>query len=593
MAATDNARWAEYFARKNVELTVAPAPAAGLRFAFYGRCSTEDNQDPATSRAWQLKAAKSLLGRDGGTVVEEFFDIGESRSLPWKRRTEGKRLLAALSNPKRGWDAVVVGEGQRCWYGNQFSDVADLIAHHDLVLWVPELGGEYDPLNSSHFMLLTLTGGMSRGERQRVQERTRLGMETQAEDGRFLGGRPPYGYSIEVLGRHPNKRKAEEGHKLKRLMEDAVAGPVMREIFQMRLNGESPANIARILNTRGVACPSAHDPARNSHRPQTGWQATTIRTLLQNPRYTGWEFWGKFKKVQSLMVVDDPSWGHKTKLGRAEPEKLIRSREQVHEALVSLDDFLQVQEMWKTAPDPRNRPAGAAKPTPSPYALRGLIRCSYCGNAMEGARSGGTSLYRCRSFKKTPGAPLDDNHSKHISIGERNVVATINAWLGTLFAPQYRQGTVDKLLVADIPANDGRLELVASKLVLAEKQRASLQQVVMGLAATDGDLAAWMPQIQRNDGEIKELKAELLAIQTAEPDRETDVLQMLAELDDETREAIGQQDPQLLWNFYKAIGLQVRYSHHDHTAEVIVSPNQKNPTLHEQSGVKSSVREGT
>ena len=29
-------------------------PASGLRFAFYGRVSTEDHQDPATSRAWQL-----------------------------------------------------------------------------------------------------------------------------------------------------------------------------------------------------------------------------------------------------------------------------------------------------------------------------------------------------------------------------------------------------------------------------------------------------------------------------------------------------------------------------------------------------------
>jgi DNA invertase Pin-like site-specific DNA recombinase len=593
MAGTDEARWAEFYARKNVELVVAPSPTAGLRFAFYGRCSTEDNQDPATSRAWQLKAAQSLLGRDGGTVVEEFFDIGESRSLPWKRRTEAQRLLAALSNPKRGWDAVIVGEGQRCWFGNQFNDVAELIAHHKLTLWVPELGGEYDPSNSSHYMLLTLTGGMSRGERQRVQERTRLGMESQAEDGRFLGGRPPYGYTIEVLGRHPNKRKAEEGHKLKRLVADEAAAPVMREIFQMRLAGKPPADIARTLNTRGVPCPSAHDPLRNGHRPQSGWQSTTIRTLLQNPRFTGWEFWGKFEKRESLMVPDDPSWGHKTTLGRAEPEKLIRSRDRVHEALVSLDDFLRVQEMWTTTPDARNRPAGAAKAKTSPYALRGLIRCAYCGNAMEGARSGGTTLYRCRSYKKTPGAALDENHSKNISVSERIIVTTINAWLGNLFSPQYRQNTVDRLLVADVPANENRADIVTDKLALAEKQRANLQQVVMSLASAGGDLDAWMPQIQRNDGEIRDLKSELLAVQTAESDREPGVIELLAELDDEAQEAIAQQDPQILWNLYRAIGLQVRYSHHEHEAEVTVSPKTKTPNLPKQGGGKSSVRGGT
>lgn len=35
--------------------------ASGLRFAFYGRVSTEDHQDPATSQAWQLLGAQALV----------------------------------------------------------------------------------------------------------------------------------------------------------------------------------------------------------------------------------------------------------------------------------------------------------------------------------------------------------------------------------------------------------------------------------------------------------------------------------------------------------------------------------------------------
>ena len=47
----------------------------GLRFAFYGRVSTEDHQDPVTSRARQLAQARSLVaGR--GQIVGEFFDLG-------------------------------------------------------------------------------------------------------------------------------------------------------------------------------------------------------------------------------------------------------------------------------------------------------------------------------------------------------------------------------------------------------------------------------------------------------------------------------------------------------------------------------------
>ena len=31
----------------------------GTQSAFYGRCSTEDNQDPKTSRAWQREKSKA------------------------------------------------------------------------------------------------------------------------------------------------------------------------------------------------------------------------------------------------------------------------------------------------------------------------------------------------------------------------------------------------------------------------------------------------------------------------------------------------------------------------------------------------------
>ena len=50
----------------------------GLRFAFYGRVSTEDWQDPVTSRARQRAQADALV-RGHGRVVAEFFYAGQSR----------------------------------------------------------------------------------------------------------------------------------------------------------------------------------------------------------------------------------------------------------------------------------------------------------------------------------------------------------------------------------------------------------------------------------------------------------------------------------------------------------------------------------
>ena len=71
------------------------------RFAFYGRVSTEDQQDPTSSRNWQLARSRQVIEPAGGEIVTEFFDIGQSRSLPWKRRPEAARLLDTFSDENR------------------------------------------------------------------------------------------------------------------------------------------------------------------------------------------------------------------------------------------------------------------------------------------------------------------------------------------------------------------------------------------------------------------------------------------------------------------------------------------------------------
>ena len=81
----------------------------GLRFVFYGRVSTEDWQDPVTSRARQREQAGALV-RGRGQVVAEFFDAGQSRTVAWGRRPEAAKLVAQLADPGRA--------GMRSWWGS-------------------------------------------------------------------------------------------------------------------------------------------------------------------------------------------------------------------------------------------------------------------------------------------------------------------------------------------------------------------------------------------------------------------------------------------------------------------------------------------
>jgi site-specific DNA recombinase len=65
--------WADRAGRRRV----TEPRHGGLRFAFYGRVSTEDWQDPVTSRARQREQAAAVTAGHG-TIVAEFFRSGSA-----------------------------------------------------------------------------------------------------------------------------------------------------------------------------------------------------------------------------------------------------------------------------------------------------------------------------------------------------------------------------------------------------------------------------------------------------------------------------------------------------------------------------------
>jgi DNA invertase Pin-like site-specific DNA recombinase len=170
--------------------------AGGLRFAFYGRISTVEYQDEVSSRRWQYDSALDLVAGHGAIVVE-FFDVGCSPCVPWHRRLRAGELLAALSDADRGFDAIVVGEYERAFAGGQLVALLSVLRRFGVQLWLPETGGPVDADDPAHRVLLMLLGGQSRREVLRARFRTAAAMQAQAkEQGRFLGGRPPYGYRL-------------------------------------------------------------------------------------------------------------------------------------------------------------------------------------------------------------------------------------------------------------------------------------------------------------------------------------------------------------------------------------------------------------
>lgn len=450
-----------------------------MRFAFYGRVSTEDAQDPASSRAWQLRRATDLIIPNGGSVVAEYFDIGQSRSLPWKRRPEASRLLADLTNSDRSWEAVVIGEPARAFYGGQFALTFPVLTHYQVALWVPEVGGAVDPGSEAHDLVMTLFGGLSKGERTRIKLRVRTAMEALAADGnRYLGGRPPYGYRLVDAGPHPNPSKATAGQRLHRLEPDPATAPVVRRIFAAYAEGSGLRSIADTLTQDGILSPAAYDPARNPHHDPRGWSHTAIRAILANPTYAGRRVWAKQRRHEDLLDVNDVAAGHVTRM-RWQPADEWIEGPATHQALIDTETLAAVARRFGSMPQ-RTR----ARDATHPYLLRGLLHCGICGRKLQGSarRSRNASgpvrvLYRCE-FGATRSIPTVLDHPPTVYVREDAIVPKLDAWLADIVTPE-------ALAHAQTPPPDAAARDRATRAAIAdcdlriERLTASVEQAGM------------------------------------------------------------------------------------------------------------------
>ena len=110
------------------------------------------------------------------------------------------------------------------------------------------------------------------GESQKTSVRTKTALSQMVLEGRFCGGKTPYGYRLEKRG-ILNKRK----HEVSRLVIDGEEAEVVRMMFDMCVSsGYGKLRLAHFLNDHGI---------RN--RKGETWHDATIGAILHNPLYKG------------------------------------------------------------------------------------------------------------------------------------------------------------------------------------------------------------------------------------------------------------------------------------------------------------------
>jgi site-specific DNA recombinase len=525
-------------------------------FAFVGRVSTEDNQEPEASKARQIAQAQRILPA-GAQIVEEFFDVGQSRSLPWPRRPETSRLLAELRSGTNEWSAIVVGEFARAFGAPiQYSTVYPLLEHFGVELWLPEVGGRVDFTSATTEMLLGMLGGTSKQERTLVRTRVREGMTVLARDGdRHLGGRPPYGYLLADAGEHPNPKKRALGQRLHRLEPDPVTAPVVQRIFALFAAGHGLRAIANILTAEGAPSPSAHDPGRNPHRDPRGWAHTAIRTILRNEKYRGRAVWGKQARTDELFDINDVSAGYVTRQRWTPKERWVYAPEQAHEALVS-------EELWdavaaRIAATTARPYSGSRSPraTTTPYVLRGLLFCGICGRKMEGSTNKGTLRYRCKVAQTRSLPQYLAHHPKSVYVREDRIVEALDRWIPTLASADSLADAQEGVMVSP---------QVLARARLKEIER-STRRLVEAIEA-GADPEAIKPRLAELRAERRATERELAKVQDDRRFSGAEIAEILSRLGG-LAAVLDEASPSEKAEIYRSLGLQLSYQPDSHTLQ--------------------------
>ena len=332
--------------------------------AIYVRLSKEDGDVAGASKSESNSISNQrelirdfLKDKEDIVVVSERVDDGYSGSS-----FERPGFQQMLEDIRRGAvDCVIVKDLSR--FGREYIDTGRYIERLFPALGVRfiAVNDHYDSLRGDgqgDEILVPFKNLINDAYCRDISVKIRSHLEVKRRNGEFIGAFAPYGYQKDGEDRH-------------RLVVDAYAAGVVRDIFRMKLHGMSQDAIAGKLNRDGILSPMEYKNSRGINfrtafrvKAASGWSPVAVRRILENEVYIG-----------NLVQGRQSTPNHKVKKSiRKDKGDWVRV-EKNHEPVVSERDFAVVQKLLgmdtRTAPDREGV-----------YLLSGIAVCGDCGAPM-------------------------------------------------------------------------------------------------------------------------------------------------------------------------------------------------------------------
>jgi site-specific DNA recombinase len=560
-------------------------PPAATRFAFFGRVSTDDVQDPSLSIPRQLGVAEDAIRPAGGEITSYYWDI-ESGRKDLSMRGHGADpsdfnvsvprdggladlLAAAAAGDGRPFDAVIVESIDRL--SRMTADGTRI--ERDLELLDVPLFAADEPMVTGATAILTrrVKQGVAEWYVRDLIEKSRRGMEESVRQGWHTGGPTPYGYALEAHP-HPNPHKAREGKHKHKLIIDPVRAPIVLMIFSWYcVRHLGLGEICDKLNRDLDRYPPPKCNRKDEMPLRQTWSRSQIRSMLRNPKYTGYNVWNRHDKRKGRPLLRPRS-------------EWVWSPTPTHEAIVSRELFDQVEERAH-----RNKVAAKTSTTARPYhgtplrkgrtyVLRGRVRCGMCGRRMEGSHQKHKNWYRCQYVTRRGSVAADvAGHPRVLGIKEETILDAMLDFLGRrIFGPdrlRLLRAELAQATTASWKGHDAELDRLQREKSEVER---SLYRQTLRLEEHDNPnhpiVALATRRIEVLAGRQESIDEAITALRAKRPEgaRPDEIVAMLDALPD-MREALNEADEDELIELFDAFDVCATYTKSTGRLEIAAS----------------------
>lgn len=234
-----------------------------MHAGIYARISL-DRDDTQLGVQRQLQDCTAEAKRRGWTVVDNYVDNDVSATRA-SSRPEYERLIQDIKNKRIGafivWDLDRLTRTPR-----ELEDIIELAEKYGVKL--ANIGGDIDLSTPQGMMTARIKGTVARHESDQHSRRLRRSIEQRAAAG-APHGQIPYGFEREDY-------VTKDGVKSRRDVPHPVNAPIVVDLAERVLAGESLRSIVTSLNDRGIPSPKGKQ-----------WTSMQLKQVLRRPSAAG------------------------------------------------------------------------------------------------------------------------------------------------------------------------------------------------------------------------------------------------------------------------------------------------------------------